>query len=136
MPNNDIKKPFMKLFDNMGNTKTETIRMDLIGIFVTISLSTELFKRNEDLKPFIDEIFMDFIDETMPDYLYKSRTQLIGRAVRVISSLESESLVTLYNRIIKYKYNTLKVISEQTKQERNDNDFLDYWSDVINNIKI
>lgn len=65
----------------------EQVRKSLYSIFIIILLSTEIFKKNEDIKIFIDETGLDF-----RDYVFKNRTLLISRVIRKIEKADDENL--------------------------------------------
>lgn len=141
----NVKEPFIRLLsisNDIQKLNFSSTRMDIISIFVEICLSTKLFKNNPDLKPFIDVVFNGFVKENLPDYLYKSRTQLLARCIRILKKMEDHQINIFYNRLLDYKYDTLEINDTKTISDDGDNvskendDFLDYWSDVINNFKI
>ncbi|QUW21362.1 hypothetical protein JSQ81_16365 [Sporosarcina sp. Marseille-Q4063] len=68
----------------------DKIRVELYSIITFMILSTEIFPKNIDIKRFLidkDDIFKEF-----RPYLYASRTILLARILRVISSKEKRFL--------------------------------------------
>lgn len=54
----------------------------MIGIISSLVLSFNIFKKNENLKPFVLEIFQ--LTEQFKNYAYASRTILVSKLVRKI----------------------------------------------------
>lgn len=74
-----------------GQSK-EKIKMELYGIVIVFLLDKELFKRNIDIKEFLNQTSPIF--NSFKPYVYRSRTILIGRVLRVI---EKEDKMFCYN---------------------------------------
>lgn len=60
----------------------------LIGIISELILSFEVFKRNSDIELFIKQTF----NMKFKPYVYKSRTLIVSRVVRLVSSADEEKL--------------------------------------------
>lgn len=78
----------------------ELYRSKTYSIFVEFLLSTNIFGDNKKLKTFISEnhSFIQFNSKyeiEMKDYLFKSRTNLVGRYIRKIQTAEINDIKTL-----------------------------------------
>ena len=79
-----------KSLNKIKHTKnTEQITEQLYGIYTYILLNRNMFKRNSDLKNFIEPIFEKINvyytkDIQFKDYVYKSRSLVIARFIRII----------------------------------------------------
>lgn len=107
-----------------------------MGIVYEIILRKDLFPRNENLKEFINNIFVNKFKEKVPfgDYLYKSRTLLAARVLRkIISELEYNQIVKIVHEI----YNIIPDEQDDKFRERKSNikndDELSEWMHFIRN---
>ena len=79
-----------KSLNKIKQTKnTELITEQLYGLYTYILLNRNMFKRNSDLKNFIEPIFEKINvyytkDIQFKDYVYKSRSLVIARFIRII----------------------------------------------------
>ena len=79
-----------KSLNKIKHTKnTEQITEQLYGLYTYILLNRNMFKRNSDLKNFIEPIFEKINvyytkDIQFKDYVYKSRSLVIARFIRTI----------------------------------------------------
>ena len=79
-----------KSLNKIKHTKnTEQITEQLYGLYTYILLNRNMFKRNSDLKNFIEPIFEKINvyytkDIQFKDYVYKSRSLVIARFIRII----------------------------------------------------
>lgn len=71
-------------------TDNEQIRISLYSIYVTIILSKDLFKKNIDIRLLSNELEIFF-----SDYVYKSRTLVTSRYVRIIEKADEHQLYLL-----------------------------------------
>lgn len=72
--------------------------------YATLLLSTKLFKLNIDLKDFLTPLLTDLEREyplrknqtlILKDYVYKNRSLIISRIIRIIQNADAHSLSTL-----------------------------------------
>lgn len=79
-----------KSLNKIKHTKnTEQITEQLYGLYTYILLNRNMFKRNSDLKNFIEPLFEKINvyytkDIQFKDYVYKSRSLVIARFIRII----------------------------------------------------
>jgi len=107
-----------------------------MGITYEIILRKDLFPQNEDLKKFINNIYIENFEDKIPfrDYLYDSRTMLGARIQKkILSDLSYEQITTMVNKI----YNLLpskdiKKISRSKKSENMDKEVVE-WMNFIRN---
>lgn len=97
MKNNEFDELFKRinLLDNRLNIESQ--RYNLYSILPEYILSFSFFPTNRDIKYFIVSVGLD---SEFKEYLYASRTLLLARLIRVISSSEKETLI-LFNNVIK-----------------------------------
>lgn len=90
----------------------------VIGIVAELLLSREIFRANDDIRDFLDEIF----SIRFKDYLYKSRTLLVSRTIRVLLSMDNQT---------SYKSNLYLFVQKQIDLLSKDNskgkNHLDGW---------
>lgn len=73
-------------------------RYKLIGITTELILDSELFLKNEDIIPFLDEVCkLEF-----KDYIIKSRTMIVARTSREIYKLDIKMYDQLRKRMFKF----------------------------------
>lgn len=111
-------------------------RAILIGVVAEIILSKKLHNKNEKLREFI---YQNFKIE-LGDYLYKSRTLLLSRIIRLIESSDKNMLNNYSNSISLFLTNMSndsnnKSNSEETPQKKSKRkstlDSIDSWRKVI-----
>jgi hypothetical protein len=122
---------------NNFSSKELEDRAIFMGVMAELLLSKELFKRNDDLKVFIQEIF-----GIQPlEYLFKSRTLLLSRIIRIIESAEKDQLKKYIQSVYNYiDINAVTVGNSEivtnkitTKKGKNSTiDTIDRWRKVIN----
>lgn len=97
MKNNEFDELFKRinLLDNRLNIESQ--RYNLYSILPEYILSFSFFPTNNDIKYFIVSVGLD---SKFKEYLYASRTLLLARLIRIISSSEKEMLI-LFNNVIK-----------------------------------
>lgn len=110
-------------------------RAILIGVVAELILSKKLHNKNEDLKDFINTNFRI----ELGDYLYKSRTLLLSRIIRLIESSDKEFLRKTTSNISSYLQD-LKITAKNTTYENHPNkkskrkstmDSIENWRKVI-----
>lgn len=89
------RKVILKRIINLKNLKdVELIKMELYGIVVGMILSKEEFPNNAEIAFFFKQLKIEY-----KPYLLKSRTALLGRAVRNIEKAD-ENQIRFYLEII------------------------------------
>lgn len=79
----------------------------VIGILSELILSFEVFKKNSDIESFIIQVF----DVRFKPYVYKSRTIIISRIIRLVSNADEE-LLRRYKTAL-YKFVEMKINSDE-----------------------
>jgi len=85
-----------KSLNKIKQTKnTELITEQLYGLYTYILLNRNMFKRNSDLKNFIEPLFEKINvyytkDIQFKDYVYKSRSLVIARFIRIIEKSNND----------------------------------------------
>ncbi|MBE7680089.1 MULTISPECIES: hypothetical protein [unclassified Paenibacillus] len=73
-------------------------RYKVIGIISRLILSTELFRKNEDIIDFLKYI----IETEFKEYVIASRTLIVARTVRVIDELSENEYLNCKRKLYKY----------------------------------
>lgn len=135
---NSVLHLFVNKYKDMAEVEEEKLQLqsEVLAVYTELCLSKVLFKRNSELKSFNDTLFFNVLQFPLLDYLYKSRTQLLARGIREIYSLDLYSLKTVQERLIFFLDNTNIDIGSLENSDNNDEnreDFVDYWTNIINN---
>ena len=85
--------------------KPEFLRFDLYSILTIILLSKKEFKSNNHISGFLGRL-----DITFKDYVFKSRTLILARVLRIIEKADDEVLV-------RYKKIIIEIYSAKTEDE-------------------
>lgn len=97
---------------------------------VPLILSKRVFKNSNELKEFIKSV----INLELHDYVYKSRTILIGKIVRYINSLGLDDIINLSQSVEMFLLDLVKVSqddsSEQAKSKKKSSAF-SRWNEYI-----
>ena len=96
----------------------DLIKMESYSVLVSFILSKEVFKLNTDLYDFMRDLGI-----ACKPYLLKSRTALLGRAVRVLQSASTEEIMCILEKI-KVKINEIGEVNQdepQVDKKRKDN---------------
>jgi hypothetical protein len=87
----------LKIYRNeLKNTKPPKYKM--IGIVSEIILSTDLFKKNIDIKIFMKEVF----NRDFNLYVYASRTLIVSRTIRLIADCDDKEYLNYKNKLYKF----------------------------------
>lgn len=73
-------------------------RYKVIGIISRLILSTELFRKNEDIIDFLKYI----IETEFKEYVIASRTLIVARTVRVIEEFSENEYLNCKRKLYKY----------------------------------
>lgn len=126
----DLEKIIDKAYSDYSSTSLEEDKSIIYGIFTSICLSTELFKRNIDLKPFVERLFKEYSEYDFDkDYLYKSRSNILAKSLREIQKFKKYECESFF-KSIQYLTKDYLIINEKNKEEN----FIDYWSKGIDNL--
>ncbi|UNP84852.1 hypothetical protein [Bacillus mycoides] len=98
----------------------QSYRAHTYGILMTLLLSTEVFKNNKDIQPFLEENKISF-----KPYVFDSRTQIVGKICRIIESLNIDQLKQINTSINQIAFNSNDEqnkgvrIGKKTKNDKN-----------------
>lgn len=133
----NLKGGFLKLDDleklrhllqSIKNIKNEDIfRSESYSIFILFLLSTEIFTHNPNIKEFLEKnsefnSFLIKYEMELKEYLFKSRTVLIGRFIRIIEKAEIKDLkliLKIIQEIAFFESKGSKTINNGNKNEEN-----------------
>lgn len=104
-------------------------RYKLIGITTELILDNELFPKNEDVIPFLEEVCkLEF-----KDYIIKSRTMIVARTSREIHKLDSKMYDQLRKRMLNFLNHFLELVEINSKSGNKD---FTKWMDGITDAEI
>ena len=135
---NDLEK-LRVLLKSLKTIKNEEIyRCESFSIYVTFFLSTEIFTNNYNVKDFLDKnsefkSFAQKYEMDLKDYLFKSRTNLVGRLIRIIEKAEINDLKTIINVI--YDIAFFEIKSSSSKNSSNFKTKGNYYDSLLEQFK-
>lgn len=90
------------------------------SITISLFLSKDIFSRNVDIKEFLikNEILLK-------DYLFQSRTALIGRIIRIIEDMEISDLNKFISNIHLIAFAEVSSISKVKKKKKSEENYYD-----------
>lgn len=106
-------------------------RYKIIGITTELLLDTKLFRKNEDLVPFLEKIYKI----SFKGYIIKSRTMIVARTSREIRKLDEKEYESLRKRIFDFLTNYLE-FEVQNKNFKNGKRDFTKWMDGIADVEI
>ncbi|MCC2530794.1 hypothetical protein LKL13_04525 [Bacillus velezensis] len=120
---NDLEK-LRTLLHSLKSIKNDDIyRSETYSIYVIFFLSTEIFKNNIDVKDFLEEnpefhLFIKKYKMELKDYLFNSRTVLVGRFIRIIQKAEIadlKSIMKVIQNIAFFEVSNSKLVNNTVK---------------------
>lgn len=90
-------------------------RYKMYGILAEIILDKSIFTRNEDLHPFL----VNIINESYNDYVFRSRTNVVGRTIRYIEELEDKNYEQVRKKLLDFISEILNEKVELKKEKKN-----------------
>ncbi|MGR6904772.1 hypothetical protein [Lysinibacillus sp. BSL11] len=123
----DLEK-LRHLLQSIKNIKNEDIfRSESYSIFVLFLLSTEIFTYNPNIKEFLEKnsefnSFLIKYEMELKEYLFKSRTVLIGRFIRIVEKADIKDLkliLKIIQEIAFFESKGSKTINNGNKNEEN-----------------
>lgn len=99
----DYKEKISKIDNQLYKEVNEKLKSQLYGYFVTLILSKNYAPKNIDLPDVMKEFDLNFLP-----YVYKSRTILLSRVVRIIEKKNEQDLISMLN-ILKEYLNTIRI---------------------------
>lgn len=143
-PNNEkVIRNFLTTISNVSENKN-----DIYSVVIPLILSKKVFKKSAELKSFMETV----LDFKFNDYVYKSRSILIGRVVRLVNELSVEDSVVLNEKVTKFLLDIIDINNESNKnseevingnngkrvaktKKKKATSFFSDWNKYINNIK-
>lgn len=135
---NDLEK-LRVLLKSIKNTKNDDIyRSESFSIYITFFLSTEIFSSNFNVKDFLEKnlefkSFTKKYDMDLKDYLFKSRTTLVGRLIRIIEKAETNDLKAIMKVIYDIAFFELKNVSSKNYPQYDEKD--NYYDSLLSQFK-
>lgn len=99
----DYKEKISKIDNQLYKEVNEKLKSQLYGYFVTLILSKNYAPKNSDLPDVMKEFDLNFLP-----YVYKSRTILLSRVVRIIEKKNEQDLISMLN-VLKEYLNTIRI---------------------------
>lgn len=86
------------------------------SVWTVFILSTEIFNQNKELKPILDKLEIKY-----KDYVYKNRTDIMGRTNRFIKTASTNKLKEINEFIYDFAF----------KQAESKNETINYYDDLL-----
>lgn len=124
MDETELIKKYLSRINEIKDTEYK--RSLLYSAYTTFLLSSDIFKLNKDIKEFLNPL-LQRLDAIFPphkrslifkDYIYKSRSLIIARFIRIIQRSNDESLSLLVSSLNKLFSN--KHPANESKVKRRD----------------
>lgn len=128
------RKEYIKELSNLNSnkySKNQTINL-FFGLMFYLISDKEIFKKNIDIKIFLDEV----LDRQYKEYLFRSRPYLISR---VLNDIKKErkflEILKIVDLVIKYLNTNSDVIEKEKKknEKKIENNIVDWFNQVKNN---
>ncbi|MCM3036840.1 hypothetical protein M3579_12780 [Bacillus pumilus] len=128
---NDLEK-LRNLLHSLKHVKNDDIyRSEAYSIYITFFLSTEIFNNNKDIQDFFEKNpefshFIKIYKMGLKDYLFKSRTVLVGRFIRIIQKADIgdlKSIMKVIQNIAFFEAKNNKLVN--TKLKVNEENYYD-----------
>lgn|SRR5690606_22950040 len=100
----------------------------MVGITSELILNTSIFSKNEDIVPFLENVYRI----TYREYVIKSRTLILARTVRHIYSLDNKEYEVLRKRLLSFVNGYLEISANNNDIKTSNIDFRK-WMDGIAN---
>lgn len=116
-------------FTIMSEYKTE-----LYSLLIPLILSKQFFKKSSELKSFIETV----LGLSFKDYVYNSRSILLGRVMNYLSTLTVEESVSLNKRVTNFILDTIKAnnsVENTIKSNKTKTSFFNNWYDYMEKLK-
>lgn len=105
-------------------------RYKLIGISTEIILDDKIFKKNEELSPFLRTIY----NLSFKDYIMKSRTLIIARTSRVVYQLDDKEVEELRRKLLMF-INGILELKDTNKDNNGEKKDFTKWMDGIADVE-
>jgi hypothetical protein len=103
--------------------QVDLLRMELYAIFTEIILSKDIFRHNIELTGFLNKLGIEF-----KDYVFRSRTLIIARTLRIVETSEKEKL-DHYSNVLKLMFVEKENSTNKTSKEKSNNN--NYFEDIL-----
>lgn len=110
METKDYKK-YLDLVKRIEKTKLDVV--DTIGIATVLILSKDFFLKNSDIDRFIQQVF----NIKYSNYIFNSRTLIVGRINRDIYCMDEDEIRKLNKAIVSYVDNMLKEVAVNQRED-------------------
>lgn len=106
-------------------SKNETSKNFTIGTVQVLIYSSEVFKNNKDIVPFLEEVF----NQSYLPYVIKSRNLIAAKVGRYLASIEEQEVSKIDKAIVAYFEldPKLKDNKGNKSKKKNSNQKLDAW---------
>ncbi|WP_113928804.1 hypothetical protein [Bacillus sp. P14.5] len=109
------------LLVNTKNIREEqTYRAHMYGILMTLLLSKEIYKNNNEIQSFLENNNISF-----KPYVFLSRTQIVGRVCRLVESFTLDQLKQVNISINKIAFDDNYSSNQGTKKAKKDGNYFD-----------
>lgn len=122
---NQIKKIRSLIFED----DVESVKSDLYGVFSSLILSKKIAPRNPDLEKIMNAFNFEF-----KEYVYKSRTTVLSRVIRIIEKMDEDSLQNLIIILLKFLETQIeddKLVEKDSKNKKKKKNIFD---DIFNQL--
>ncbi|NMH67933.1 hypothetical protein HF072_03940 [Bacillus sp. RO3] len=112
-----------KLLVELSNSNNQANKNYLIGTVTLLIFSTEVFKNNKDIVPFLEEVF----NVSYLPYVMKSRTLISAKLGRELFHKNENELEVINKKLFSYFGLNNDSTGSKKKTKKNANDKLDSW---------
>lgn len=111
------------LYDKLFKFKNQNSisKTDVISLLAIIIFEKDIFKRNKDIKEFIEEVF----NIKYRDYVIASRTMIFARLSRDVYKMDDNKLKEKIINLLSFFYTPST--KPKNNKKKNENDKLDTW---------
>lgn len=112
-----VEKQVISKISKIHNLKDmEYIKGELYSVFSILILSEESFSKNNDIKEFLEKFDIKF-----KEYVYASRTNILGRVLREIQKADETRIKKFESILFKEINNDNSDSKEKKKQNKEEN---------------
>ncbi|WP_369902427.1 hypothetical protein [Bacillus manliponensis] len=116
-------KVFLKGIEDVSETKIE-----IYWILPPLLFSRKVFRNKKDLEKFISTVLKMHFAE----YVYRSRTILLGRVMKKIHNMSLEEVVKVNNRLTEFLMNAVTEEEKPNHSKTKDDGFFSDWESFLN----
>ncbi|PGQ52696.1 hypothetical protein [Bacillus cereus] len=115
-------KAFLYKIENVSETNIE-----LFWILPPLLYSKKTLKKRKDVEDFV----VNVLDMKFSNYVYKSRSILVGRVLKNIHNMELEESVKLRNKLIHFFRENVKNSDKNLDKSNSDASFFSDWAEIL-----